>query len=80
MESKSANSSDSKGNETKESKGNTTTYLSPDIQNEIIEICGDIISDDIVQACNSAPCFGFIADEATDVATIEQNGTLSSFS
>ena len=49
-----------------------TTYLSPDIQNEIIEICGTIISDDIVKACNSAVCFEFIANEATDMATIEQ--------
>lgn len=51
---------------------NKTTYLSPDIQNEIIDICGNMISDDIISACNSAPCFAFIADEATDVATIEQ--------
>lgn len=51
---------------------NKTTYLSPEIQNEIIEICGEIISDDIVKTCNAAPCFGFMADEATDVATIEQ--------
>ena len=72
LEPKSTNSSDSKSNEIKESKGNKTTYLSPDIQNEIIEICGDLISDDIVKACNTAPCYGFIADEATDVATIEQ--------
>lgn len=71
LESKSACSSDSNTNGTKESKGNTS-YLSPEIQNEIIGICGDIISNDIVQACNSAQCFGFIADEATDAATIEQ--------
>ena len=51
---------------------NKTTYLSPEIQNEIIDICGNMISDDIIKACNSAPCFAFIADEATDVATIEQ--------
>ncbi|CAC5408772.1 unnamed protein product [Mytilus coruscus] len=51
---------------------NNTTYLPPEIQNEIIEICGEIISDDIVKTCNAAPCFGFMADETTDVATIEQ--------
>ncbi|CAC5424108.1 unnamed protein product [Mytilus coruscus] len=51
---------------------NNTTYLSPEIQNEIIEICGEIISDDIVKTCNAAPRFGYMADEATDVATIEQ--------
>ena len=60
------------GKEKETMKSNKTTYLSPEIQNEIIEICGSIISDDIVNACNTAPCFGFIADEATDVATIEQ--------
>ena len=60
------------GKEKETMKSTKTTYLSPEIQNEIIEICGSIISDDIVNACNTAPCFGFIADEATDVATIEQ--------
>ena len=47
-------------------------YTSPDIQNEIIQICGEMIVDDIVQDCNKCPCFGFIADEATDCSTIEQ--------
>jgi hypothetical protein len=47
-------------------------YLSPTIQNEIIDICGDILVNDIVAACNASPCFGFIADEATDAATMEQ--------
>ena len=37
---------------------------------KIIEICEDIISDEITQACNSAQCFGLI--DATDVAIIEQ--------
>ena len=31
-----------------------------------------MIVDDIVKDCNKSPCFGFIADEATDCATIEQ--------
>ena len=47
-------------------------YTSPDIQNEIIQICGEMIVDDIVQDCNKCPCFGFIADEAADCSTIEQ--------
>lgn len=55
------------------SKSNAKTqYTSPDIQNEIIDICGDMIVEDIVKACNKSPCFGFIADEATDCASIEQ--------
>ncbi|XP_060574771.1 zinc finger MYM-type protein 1-like [Ruditapes philippinarum] len=49
-----------------------TKYTSPEIQNELISICGEIISKTIVEACNAAPFFGFIADEATDAATMEQ--------
>ena len=49
-----------------------TKYTSPQIQNEIIDICREMIRSDCVRACNKAPCFGFIADEATDVATMEQ--------
>lgn len=47
-------------------------HTSPDIQNEIIQICGEMIVEDIVRDCNKSPCFGFMADEATDCATIEQ--------
>ena len=47
-------------------------YLSLTIQNELIDVCGDQIRDSLATACNSAGCFGFIADEATDCATIEQ--------
>ncbi|XP_052806505.1 52 kDa repressor of the inhibitor of the protein kinase-like [Mya arenaria] len=47
-------------------------YLSPDIQNELISICGKQIADSIVSKCNSAPCFGFMADEATYASTMEQ--------
>lgn len=47
-------------------------YLSPKIQNQIIEILGQQISDDIVRKCNKAECFSLLADEATDAATKEQ--------
>ena len=47
-------------------------YLSPDIQNELIAICGNLISEQIVSNCNRATCFGFMADEATDASTMEQ--------
>lgn len=50
----------------------TTKYTSPDIQNELISICGDMIRERIVSECNAAPFFGFIDDEATDAATMEQ--------
>ena len=47
-------------------------YLSSDIQNELIAICGNLISEQIVSNCNRATCFGFMADEATDASTMEQ--------
>ena len=46
-------------------------YLSPTIQNELIDICGRQLQD-IVSECNSANCFSVIADETTDVSTTEQ--------
>ena len=49
-----------------------TMYTSPDIQNEIIEICWQQIKTRIVDSCNKAPFFGFIADEAADASTMEQ--------
>ncbi|XP_053398293.1 zinc finger MYM-type protein 1-like [Mercenaria mercenaria] len=49
-----------------------TMYTSPNIQNELIGIIGHMISSQIVNRCNSAGVFGFIADEATDAATMEQ--------
>ena len=48
------------------------TYLSPKIQNELIELCASQIRTALVTACDSAGCFGFIADEATDCSTREQ--------
>ena len=47
-------------------------YTSPDVQNELIRLCGLAIRDPLVKACNTSLFYGFIADEATDVATIEQ--------
>ncbi|MES9885077.1 MAG: DUF4371 domain-containing protein [Sedimenticola sp.] len=49
-----------------------TKYTSPMIQNELIEICGNMVKADIINACVTNKFFGFIADEATDVSTIEQ--------
>ena len=49
-----------------------TSYLSADIQNEIIDICFDIILKQIVNRLNSARCFTVLADETTDIAGIEQ--------
>ena len=47
-------------------------YTSPDIQNEIINICRDMERTKIVESCNQAGYFALIGDEATDVSTHEQ--------
>lgn len=49
-----------------------TKYTSNKIQNELIDICGNEIKAQIINKCNQAPFFGFMADEATDSATMEQ--------
>ena len=46
-------------------------YTSPDVQNELIRLCGLAILDPLVNACNNSIFYGFIADEATDVSTME---------
>ncbi|XP_078380243.1 zinc finger MYM-type protein 1-like [Oculina patagonica] len=48
------------------------TYISPAIQNEIIDLCGKRVRNALVEECNAAQCFSLLADEATDSATIEQ--------
>ncbi|CAG2196629.1 unnamed protein product [Mytilus edulis] len=47
-------------------------YTSPDIQNELIELCADQIISTLVQDCNDSKYFGFMSDEATDCSTKEQ--------
>lgn len=47
-------------------------YTSPMIQNELLDICADQIRKGIVDRCNAASFYGFIADEATDCSTKEQ--------
>lgn len=46
--------------------------MSPDIQNELINILGNHVQKDIVDACRIAPYFAIIADECTDKSTKEQ--------
>lgn len=52
--------------------GSRSTYLSPDIQNELINFCGQQILDQIIDDCRRSTYFAVIADECTDVATKEQ--------
>ena len=35
------------------------TYTSPDIQNELIELCGAEILNQLVDACKRSPCFAY---------------------
>lgn len=47
-------------------------YTSPIIQNEIIEICGKVITDKIILKVIDAKYFSILADETTDISGIEQ--------
>lgn len=47
-------------------------YTSPLIQNELIQICGSIIKEEIVKKVNAATCFSVMADETTDISQKEQ--------
>ena len=51
--------------------GDNATYTSTTIQNELTEICGDIIRDKILAKVRQARYF-VIADEATDISNNEQ--------
>lgn len=48
------------------------TWASPRIQNELIEICGNIILSKIVTKIHQAEDFSILADGTTDIAGIEQ--------
>jgi hypothetical protein len=47
-------------------------YLSHGIQNQIIDTCNNIILKKIVAKVNEAKCFSILADETTDISTLEQ--------
>ena len=47
-------------------------YLSPQIQNELIEVCGEEIRKSLVNDCQRAQYFSVLADETTDISTKEQ--------
>ena len=48
------------------------TYRSKTIQNEIIEICGEMITEALVTEVKEAKFFSVLADEATDCSNVEQ--------
>ncbi len=55
-----------------ESCKKNASYKSPDIQNEIIHLAGMEVRDSILSEIRSAGWYSLMADECTDVATIEQ--------
>lgn len=48
------------------------TYLSPDIQNQIINICGQLIQKKIASEIALSDCFSIITDETLDISGQEQ--------
>lgn len=48
------------------------TYMSPQIQNEIIGLCGDVITDDITSDVKKACAYSILADESSDISGKEQ--------
>ena len=48
-----------------------TTYLSPEIQNEVINACSSMIIEQLVSKIKSAKCFTALADETTNISGIE---------
>ena len=55
----------------KESPFNAT-YLSPDIQNELITLIGEKVLSSICSGVEDASCFAVIADETTNKSTKSQ--------
>ncbi|XP_069354562.1 52 kDa repressor of the inhibitor of the protein kinase-like [Maniola hyperantus] len=55
-----------------ESGAKNATYTSPRIQNEIIDLCGDVIRDDIIAEVKKAHAYSILADESCDVSGKEQ--------
>lgn len=49
-----------------------TKYLSPHIQNELIEVLGNQVRANLVGSINSAPCFSIILDTTQDLSKVDQ--------
>ncbi|XP_023028632.2 52 kDa repressor of the inhibitor of the protein kinase [Leptinotarsa decemlineata] len=48
------------------------SYISPNIQNQLIIICGQIVQEQIVENINDAHVFSILADETSDTSRQEQ--------
>lgn len=47
-------------------------YISVRTEHEIINICEEILTNDIISKANASKCFSILADETTDIAGVEQ--------
>ena len=47
-------------------------YTSPQIQNEVIQLCSDHIIDEIVKRANKSPGYCIVFDETTDRANVSE--------
>ena len=54
------------------SKKGMTTYLSPTIQNELIELLGKKVKDLILEEIKTAKCFSILLDSTPEVSHIDQ--------
>ena len=59
--------------------GGNATYLSPQIQNEIVVAIGDVILDKICSLVSKSGCFALMADETKDASKIEQISVILRF-
>ena len=55
-----------------ESAAQNSTYASPEIQNELIGCCGELIIEKIAAVVKESRYYSVLADEATDCANKEQ--------
>ncbi|XP_023311927.1 zinc finger MYM-type protein 1-like [Anoplophora glabripennis] len=55
-----------------EGPGERNKYISPSIQNEIINSCNSLILEKVVSEVNTSKCFSVLADETADISGVEQ--------
>lgn len=50
----------------------SVTYISPKVQNEIVQTCSNLEADKVVTNINKSDCFAILADETMDILRTEQ--------
>lgn len=56
----------------KHMQSSSFTWTSPRVQNELIELCGDLILDKLIEKIHKAEIFSILADGTTDISGTEQ--------